>query len=664
MKKIAKMFSFPTQLSWKCFILLPLLFCLLILLSCSDPKLENPFDPESSFNTASMQGELALTQLTDSEVKLEWQLNTTIVGSYIIKRQINSGGYEVLTTVDKDTNIFSDTGLLTANTYNYQLIGANGDVQTEPISNSISTSFAEITNFSIQQENLFSAKLTWQHNCNYEEGYIIERREISSRTLDDNHEKKLSYRRGEVPNSIRDRGASKSETKLHNDNNPSRDFVQIANLSANTAEFIDNDILPNHTYEYRIYAYTELNHSFKVVESLDNLIPAPTNLIYNQQTIMSIELNWTDNSNGEDGFKIDKKVGTNAWQIEYTTVGEDITNWTDTNAEINEDLEYRVYAYSGANQSIYINTGIIANIIPAPSNLQIIQMSWTSCELNWDFNSVGGEEGFKIERRLIGSSWSEIAQLDISTLYYEDTGLTEGETYEYQVYAYYSSYISNSASGSIELVASTVTDIDGNVYQTIQIGNQLWMAENLKVTHYRNGDAIPNVTDNSTWAGLSTGAYCVYNNTPSNADTYGNMYNWYTVDDSRGLAPDGWHVPTDEEIMVLEMHLGMSQSQANSTGYRGTNEGSKLAGNAALWINGALENDPEFGSSGFSFLPGGYRYNYDGYFGGLSSTGYLWSSTESNSNYAWYRRLYYHYTDVYRSNFGKNYGFSVRCLRD
>lgn len=91
----------------------------------------------------------------------------------------------------------------------------------------------------------------------------------------------------------------------------------------------------------------------------------------------------------------------------------------------------------------------------------------------------------------------------------------------------------------------TVTDVDGNVYNTIQIGNQWWMAENLKVTHYRNGEAIPNVTSDSEWSNLTTGAYCSYDNNNSFIETYGLLYNWYAVDDARDLAPEGWHIPTD-----------------------------------------------------------------------------------------------------------------------
>jgi uncharacterized protein (TIGR02145 family) len=210
----------------------------------------------------------------------------------------------------------------------------------------------------------------------------------------------------------------------------------------------------------------------------------------------------------------------------------------------------------------------------------------------------------------------------------------------------------------------TVTDIDGNVYQTLVIGDQEWMVENLKVTHYRNGDPIPNVTDNDEWANANNGAYCVYANNESNVDTYGYLYNWYAVGDERGLAPEGWHVPTDDEIKQLEMYLGMSQSEADDSGWRGTNQGSQLAGNAALWSDGGLENDPEFGSSGFNFLPGGWRSNNEGSFGDIGDIGLFWSATENSTGYAWRRMLVYNYTQVYRYEFDEQAGFSVRCVRD
>ena len=150
--------------------------------------------------------------------------------------------------------------------------------------------------------------------------------------------------------------------------------------------------------------------------------------------------------------------------------------------------------------------------------------------------------------------------------------------------------------------ATIVTDIDGNVYQTVIIGDQEWTAENLKVTKYRDGTSITNVTDSSSWRALTTEAYCIYNNNASNeGETYGALYNWYAVVDSRNIAPEGWHVPTDSEWKELEMYLGMSQSEADQIHWHGTNEGSKLAGNADLWTNGALEYDTEFGTKESSF---------------------------------------------------------------
>ena len=149
----------------------------------------------------------------------------------------------------------------------------------------------------------------------------------------------------------------------------------------------------------------------------------------------------------------------------------------------------------------------------------------------------------------------------------------------------------------------TVTDIDGNTYQTVKIGDQWWMAENLKVTCYRNGDAIPNITDGTTWASLSTGAYCEYNNDINNVATYGRLYNWYAVTDSRNIAPAGWHVPSDAEWKQLEMYLGMSQSEADATGWRGTDEGGKLKEVGTMHWNSP--NTGATNESGFTALPGG-----------------------------------------------------------
>jgi len=211
---------------------------------------------------------------------------------------------------------------------------------------------------------------------------------------------------------------------------------------------------------------------------------------------------------------------------------------------------------------------------------------------------------------------------------------------------------------------SPVTDIDGNEYQTIQIGDQCWMVENLKVTHYLNGDPIPHLSGGTEWMDTGNGAYCVYNNNPTNSETYGNLYNWNAVNDPRGLAPVGWHIPTDEEIMELEIYLGMNEGEANEWSWRGTNEGSMLAGRAELWDNGELENDPEFDDIGFSLFPGGYRDHNDGDYSSLGISGNFWSSSEYDDSISVSRGLHYNLTDILRDAINKRYGLSVRCIRD
>ena len=209
---------------------------------------------------------------------------------------------------------------------------------------------------------------------------------------------------------------------------------------------------------------------------------------------------------------------------------------------------------------------------------------------------------------------------------------------------------------------STVS-YDGVTYNTVSIGNQCWFKENLRTTKYNDGTSISNVTNSSTWASTTTGAYCCYSNSTSNCSTYGALYNWYAVNTGK-LCPSGWHVPSDGEWKTLEMYLGMTQAQADATGWRGTDQGAKLAGDTSLWIDGALEQNANFGTSGFSALPGGIRDYSDGSFYDLSYVGYWWSSTEDDGSYARSRFLGYFVANVGRYIDNKSYGFSVRCLRD
>jgi len=314
--------------------------------------------------------------------------------------------------------------------------------------------------------------------------------------------------------------------------------------------------------------------------------------------------------------------------------------------------------------SITIGTAPSAPTLSSPSSGST-NIS-TSPTLSWNASSGAASYGLQVSSN---SSFSALVynQSGLTGTSQQVTGLSNSAIYYWRVNATnsagtsaYSSTWNFTTSGQNE----TMTGNDGKVYQTVQIGDQVWMAENLRETQYRNGDAIPNVTDNSTWAGLSTGARCAYNNSETTANTYGYLYNWYAVDDSRNLAPSGWRVPTDGDWKALEMHLGMSQSEADNDRYRGTNEGSKLAGNASLWASGDLKNNAAFGESGFTALPGGYRSIFSGSFHNLGYIAYFWSATEYDTSLAWSRLLYYSRSDVRRFDIYKRNGFSVRLIRD
>ena len=207
--------------------------------------------------------------------------------------------------------------------------------------------------------------------------------------------------------------------------------------------------------------------------------------------------------------------------------------------------------------------------------------------------------------------------------------------------------------------AGTVTDADGNEYNTVIIGKQVWMVENLKTTTYNDGTPIPNVTDN-VWGQLSTGAYCNYDNLESNAEIYGRLYNWYAVNTGK-LAPKGWHVPTIDDWNILKEFVAANPGSSG-------NEAKALASktNWATSTNvGAIGKDLTINnSSGFTALPGGYRHYY-GLFQNNGSIGVWWSSTYID--YAPYLLSLGSNTSDFTSSSIVNeevWGHSVRCVRD
>ena len=210
--------------------------------------------------------------------------------------------------------------------------------------------------------------------------------------------------------------------------------------------------------------------------------------------------------------------------------------------------------------------------------------------------------------------------------------------------------------GTLQACSSTNTslqvfDIDQNSYNYLPIGSQTWIQQNLNVSRYRNGDIIPQVTNPAQWANLTTGAWCYYNNDPATAPIYGKLYNWYAVNDSRGLAPVGTHIPSDNEWASLSSYLDGDAVAGGKLKEIGTTH----------WLSPNTSGD---NTSGFTGLPGGYRTNI-GAFININNYGYWWSATQSNTSSSWYCFLYYNNGNFIRDNgFSKVYGFSVRLIKD
>jgi len=298
--------------------------------------------------------------------------------------------------------------------------------------------------------------------------------------------------------------------------------------------------------------------------------------------------------------------------------------------------------------------------VPTVTTLAATNISTTIASLNGSVNAnylssvVTFEYGITTDYgSTITAIQSPVTENTIINISANITGLTAGTTYHFRVKAVNelgTTYGNDLAfTTSFTGITGTVNDIDGNIYKTIGIGSQTWMAENLKTTKYNDGTSIPIVTDGTAWAALSTPGYCWYNNDEATYKAiYGALYNWYTVGTGK-LCPTGWHVPSDAEWTTLTTYLGGEYvaggklKETGTTHWTNTNE----------WVTNEM---------GFTALPGGNRIN-GGAFSSVGLIGDWWSDTETGA-YVWYRLMFYSGINVGRSSSGKQIGSSVRCVRD
>lgn len=235
--------------------------------------------------------------------------------------------------------------------------------------------------------------------------------------------------------------------------------------------------------------------------------------------------------------------------------------------------------------------------------------------------------------------------------------LEQNTTYYVKGYVKNQSGISYSEESSFMTWEGEISDIEGNIYQIKTIGSHIWTINNLETTKFNNGSNITLVQEDLLWGSTSTSAYCTYTN-------FGKLYNYYAIVDIRNLCPVGWHIPSDEDWKSLETSLGMTQTQADASGLRGTDEGGKLK-----YVNKSIDegwNFPNVGannSSGFSAYGAGFR-NQEGILTNENLSANFWTKTEYDATTAWSRSLSLDNAQIVRLNIKKGYGFSVRCIKD
>lgn len=341
-----------------------------------------------------------------------------------------------------------------------------------------------------------------------------------------------------------------------------------------------------------------------------------------------------------------------------------------TNLESNKKYYVRAYARNGKGisygQEIEFKTQIDSNSLPAVTTALPENITTNTVKLGGNVTSSGISP---VTARGVVWTLSATAPptilvnlgkttngVGLGTFIDNVSNLTPNITYYVRAYATslygtnYGEVVSFTTSPLLYTIGGGVTDINGTVYGSVKLNNQEWATKNLSVTKYRNGNVIPQVQDATQWAALTTGAWCYYSYQTANGTTYGKLYNWYAVNDPRGLAPTGWHVPTNEELISLTDFLGGAAAAGGLLKEAGTTH----------W---ETPNTGGINSSGIKALPGGYCLA-NGSFSDLGTKGYWWVADSYNPTNAWCIGLYHNTKTITRAPIDKRQGFSVRIVKN
>ena len=457
-------------------------------------------------------------------------------------------------------------------------------------------------------------------------------------------------------------------------------------VTGNTSTAVSYDITglqPGTMYHFRLKAVSSLGTdngddvTFTTVGQRPNAISQQASNVQ----VTTATLNGTINANHLPTVYSFEYGPTTSYGSTASTASNQITGTANLNVSVNlvglvggTTYHYRVLATNQLGTTYGEDVAFTTSgYIPSVTTLEVTNISPTNARFNGAVNAnylsttVSFEYGTTTNYgQTVFASQNPVTGNSTVSVSAEITGLTGNTVYYVRMYATNSvgTVYGNEISFRTPFSSCGIlTDVDGNTYNTVIIGTQCWMTENLKTTKYNDNSDISNITENTIWATLTSDAYSFYENNNSYREPYGVLYNWYAVN-TKKLCPAGWHVPDDNEWKILEMYLGMTQNQADAEYLRGTDEGSKLkeVGNAH-WLFSDLRY-PATNISGFSALPGGWRDDYGG-FTSLNEECIFWTSDVTPGWNRIVRILGYGYSGIIRiTSMTSRSGFSVRCLKD
>ena len=548
-----------------------------------------------------------------SSIKLTWVDNSNGEEGFKIDRKIGTQNWELAyAMVSSNTTTWQNTTFPMNETIYYRIYGYKQAYNSTFIEKSVITTLPAPSNLNIVMENLSNVKLTWNDNSNGEDGFKIDRKV----------------------------GTQNWETSY-------------ATVGGDINSWQNNSVPLNETIYYRVYAYRQTYNSTYVEQSISTIIPAPTNFNVVMEDLANVKLTWTDNSNGEEGFKIDRKIGTQSWETAYAAVGNNVISWQNTTFPLNETISYRIYAYKQTCNSSGVEKSV-STTIPAPTNLNVVMEDLSSVKLNWTDNS-NGEEGFKIDRKINNGSWQvTFASTSPNSITYDDNTVDLTiNSYSYRIYSFFGSYSSSSIEVTIPQnpcgvvytinhTAGPVAPVDKTViYGTVETdltgSNKCWITQNLGADH--QASAATDATE------ASAGWYWQFNKkqgykhdgtnrTPNTTwiSSIGENSEWLAAKDPCTLLlGSGWRLPTKTEWENAD-------------------------------ANGGWDNLNETFWSGLKLHAAGYLGFSSGSVSNRGAYGCYWSSSQGNNSFGWSLGFYSGNCDMNSPN--KASGYSGRCLRD